>query len=112
VVLSACGSALGGPSRSEGLIGLPTAFFVAGARQVVASLWSVDDDRTVTLMDNFYGSLDRGVDPLRALREAQEKAWRSSPWPMSWATFIYQGPGGNSARGSSPPPSSSSPVSP
>jgi len=93
VVLSACGSALGGPSRSEGLIGLPTAFFVAGAQQVIASLWDVDDDRTVALMDSFYRSLGRGIDPLRALREAQVERWRESHWPMPWATFIYEGPG-------------------
>jgi CHAT domain-containing protein len=93
VVLSACGSALGGPSRSEGLIGLPTAFFAAGARQVIASLWDVDDYLTVALMDSFYSSLGRGIDPLRALRGAQEDRWRVSPWPMKWATFVYLGPG-------------------
>jgi CHAT domain-containing protein len=106
VVLSACGSALGGPSPSEGLIGLPTAFFAAGARQVIASLWDVDDSRTVALMDSFYRSLGRGLDPLRALRKAQEERWRESPWPMPWATFIYEGPGrvGGSVA---PPPASS-----
>ncbi|RMH15287.1 MAG: CHAT domain-containing protein, partial [Acidobacteria bacterium] len=43
VVLSACRTALGREIRGEGLVGLTRAFFHAGARRVVVSLWAVDD---------------------------------------------------------------------
>src|SRR5262249_31778095 len=42
VVLSACRTARGKVSGGEGLMGLTRGFFYAGARRVVASLWSVN----------------------------------------------------------------------
>jgi hypothetical protein len=57
VVLSACDSALGRELSGEGLIGLTRAFQYAGARSVVASLWSVADRVTAELMARFHRSL-------------------------------------------------------
>jgi CHAT domain-containing protein len=56
----------------EGLLGLQRAFQVAGARSVVASLWTIGDEPTRTLMARFYENLwSRGQPPDQALREAQ-----------------------------------------
>jgi CHAT domain-containing protein len=56
----------------EGVYGLQRAFHVAGCKDVIASLWKVDDDATAALMTLFYTNLwVRGDDPLRALRQAQ-----------------------------------------
>ncbi len=54
VTLSACGSGLGRPGGGEGFIGFAQAFFLAGSRGVLVSLWEVDDLATSLLMTRFY----------------------------------------------------------
>jgi len=71
VALSACNTALGQEAGGEGLIGLTRAFQYAGARSVLASLWSVADESTAVLMSHFYAYLERGADRDEALRQAQ-----------------------------------------
>ena len=71
VVLSACESALGREVSGEGLIGLTRAFQYAGARSVVASLWSVADQVTADLMARFHRHYAAGLPKDEALRQAQ-----------------------------------------
>lgn len=93
VVLSACNTALGKEMRGEGLIGLTRGFMYAGARSVVASLWSVDSAATRELMIEFYRFLARdGLSPAQALRAAQlEMAKSEKSAPFYWAGFTLQG---------------------
>jgi CHAT domain-containing protein len=95
VVLSACQTGLGKQVRGEGLVSLTRGFMYAGAKHVVVSLWSVNDDSTAELMARFYGGmLKEGKRPAEALRAAQiamltqSKRWRS---PYYWAPFVLQG---------------------
>jgi CHAT domain-containing protein len=94
VVLSGCETALGRDLRGEGLVGLATGFLYAGVRQVVASLWRVDDLATSELMARFYrGLLQEGLPAPAALRAAQlemaaDRRWRD---PYFWAGFVILG---------------------
>lgn len=71
VVLSACVTAFGPERGGEGLISLSRAFQIAGARSVLASLWSVNDESTSELMIRFYRHLLAGETKDQALRSAQ-----------------------------------------
>lgn len=60
VFLAACDTARGVEQAGDGITGLVRAFRSAGARQVVATLWPVDDDATKALVLAFY---DRYLGP-------------------------------------------------
>lgn len=79
VVLSACQTALGQKTGSEGIIGLRRAFRATGVRWLVLSLWKVDDQATRALMARFYAHYLAGLDPSQALRAAQLELLRGSP---------------------------------
>lgn len=78
VMLSACETGLGDVAGGEGVFGLQRAFHLAGARNVVGSLWRVDDAATAALMRLFYFKLwKQDKPPLAALREAQLAVYRN-----------------------------------
>ena len=94
VVLSACSTALGAEVRGEGLIGLTRGFMYAGAPQVMASLWGIQDNATTWFMTRFYEALlDRHQTPEAALRTAQLAMRQDPRWsqPYYWAAFTMQG---------------------
>src|SRR5262249_34876562 len=77
-VLSACEAGLGGAGGGEGVYGLQRAFHVAGCRDVVASLWKVNDGATQALMTLFYRNLwEKKLDAAEALRQAQLTLYRN-----------------------------------
>jgi CHAT domain-containing protein len=78
VTLSGCETALGQELPGEGIVGLTRAFQYAGARTVLASLWSVTDRSTAELMKRFYGYLRDGQTKDQALRSAQIDMIRAS----------------------------------
>ncbi|MEA2560150.1 MAG: hypothetical protein QOH06_1654 [Acidobacteriota bacterium] len=90
VTLSACGTALGREMGGEGLVGLTRAFQYAGARSVLASLWSVSDASTARFMQSFYGHLRNGETKDEALRAAQMESIPDSH-PFHWAAFQLTG---------------------
>src|SRR5262249_5109824 len=79
VTLSACQTGLGRQTGGEGFVGFSQAFFLAGARRPILSLWEVDDRATALLMTRFYQNwlgkregLGRPMSRAEALREAKE----------------------------------------
>lgn len=93
VTLSACSSAKGKGGSGDEVLGLARAFFYAGARAVVASLWNVDDASTAALMQLFYRNLAMGKPIGKALREAQLEMKRQGFSAFHWGAFLVMGQG-------------------
>jgi CHAT domain-containing protein len=94
VVMSACESARGQLSRSEGVVGLSRAFVASGAGGVVASLWSVSDRSTAALMKEFYDRMiGKKESAGRALSEARLALMNHPEYshPFHWSPFIAIG---------------------
>ncbi|MBP1928891.1 CHAT domain-containing protein/tetratricopeptide (TPR) repeat protein [Methanolinea mesophila] len=91
VVLSACETGVGEVKKGEGVFGLRRAFILAGAKTLVMSLWSVEEDSTRTVMMDFYRRIQQGVPKADALREAKLALRKSYPHPFFWGPFICQG---------------------
>lgn len=94
VVLSACQTALSSGALEDvpvgdDWVGLVQAFLVAGASNVMGSLWPVDDRATARLMERFYALLKTGRSEGEALAEAQRSILSETPTahPFYWAGF-------------------------
>ncbi len=88
VVLSACETGLGDVRDDEGVYGLQRAFRLAGARNVVMSLWRVPDAPTREFMEQFYAALLDSGDVRAAFARAQGQMRRAYGNPYYWAGFI------------------------
>ena len=97
-VLSACDTGLGEIRAGEGVFGLRRAFQIAGARTVIMSLWSVDDQATRQWMNALYkGRLQDHLSTADAVRNASLTVLRDrrakglSTSPFYWAAFVAAG---------------------
>lgn len=92
VVVSACRTGLGREVRGEGMLGLSHAFFHAGARSLVVSLWRVADNSTRHLMVRFYRHLLHR-DPATAMTLAKRElaSQTATADPFHWAGFLLVG---------------------
>jgi CHAT domain-containing protein/Tfp pilus assembly protein PilF len=91
VTISACDSAGDRVYSAQGLVGMSWAFLRAGAHEVVAALWEVNDTSTPHFMDEFYEMISNGRDPALALRDAKLKMLHSGTVyakPLYWAPFV------------------------
>lgn len=98
VVLSACetglaSGALADVPSGDDWVGLVRAFIHAGASNVLASLWRVEDLSTAHLMRAFYEQLGEGVGYAEALAGAQRALLRrpETAHPFYWAGFVLSG---------------------
>jgi CHAT domain-containing protein len=89
VALSACETAVGEISESEGVFGLQRAFWLAGADYILMSLWKVPDQETAMYMEAFYTHYCKYRDPRQAYQHAQSNMkTRYRTEPSRWAAFI------------------------
>jgi CHAT domain-containing protein len=90
VVLSACETG----TANDGSIGLADAFLKAGAREVVSSLWAVNDFSSADFMKKFYTRMQEGQSASDALRSAKLDMMQTRiPYahPHYWAPFVHTG---------------------
>lgn len=102
VLLSACNTAAGQVGSDEGLSGLASAFFLAGARSLLVSHWRVYSDAASRLTTGLFTELDK--DPAIGRAEALRRSMlavlddpKSSTHvlhPAYWGPFMIVGEGG------------------
>jgi CHAT domain-containing protein/tetratricopeptide (TPR) repeat protein len=92
LVLSGCQTGIGMLEKGEGINGMSSAFFYAGARSILLSLWSVNDKATAGFMEYFYRHLTGGKPAPEALRLAKLQMLESRyAHPFYWAAFVLNG---------------------
>ncbi len=96
VTLSACETRSGTVHGQEGVTSLVRPFLAAGARTVVANLWTADDRFSLSLMREFYRQLATGLDIGEALRQAKLKMLQQfgpNAVPRLWSGVLVYGDG-------------------
>lgn len=93
LTLTACETAVESNRSTLGLAGVAVR---AGVRSAIASLWSVSDEHTATLISNFYKNLQTpSISKAKALQEAQIAMIRAedevAQHPYRWAPFVLIG---------------------
>ena len=92
VVLSACETGLVDIKDTSSVASLPKTFIQAGSKNVLMSLWSVDDNSTVELMKEFYTDTKGNEKKFNeVLRNAKIKMIKEGKHPFYWAAFIMSG---------------------
>ncbi|XP_048590555.1 tetratricopeptide repeat protein 28-like [Nematostella vectensis] len=93
VVLSCCHSGRG-QIRAEGVMGLARAFLAAGARSVLATLWTIGDNATLEFMERFYRHLASGLSTSASLkRTIRDTISMNDKYshPYYWGAFVLVG---------------------
>jgi CHAT domain-containing protein len=96
VILSACNTAAENGKGNDGLSGLARAFFHAGARALLVSHWSLNDQSAMEIMTNMFGRLqtEGRLTRSQAFRQAMlsqiqrakgDRLWEA--YPGRWAVF-------------------------
>lgn len=91
VVMSACETGLGEVKNGEGVYGLQRSFIVAGADNLIMSLWKVNDQTTQKLMSSFYRNWFEGKDRLDAFNQAIAEVRKEFSDPYYWGAFVILG---------------------
>lgn len=98
LILSACQTALASGALADvpagdDWVGLVRTFLGAGARNVIATLWAVEDRSTAEAMQRLHRRLRAGDTEIAALSQAQRETLRNpgTAGPFFWAGFVLVG---------------------
>jgi CHAT domain-containing protein len=95
VVLSACQTGYGKYALGEGVVSLGRSFMYAGVASIVSTLWELNDQSSVELMELFYRNLSQGMEKDQALQEAKLEYLESHDnimaHPFFWAGLVQIG---------------------
>jgi CHAT domain-containing protein/tetratricopeptide (TPR) repeat protein len=92
VTLSACQTALGSNTLSEGKLSMLRTFTQKGTPAIMATLWKVNDKSTQTFTESWYKHLRREKPLDQALQLAlQELLESEARHPFFWAPFVLYG---------------------
>lgn len=95
VVLSACKTGYGKYAQGEGIISLGRSFMYAGIPSIVMTLWELNDQTSVEVMQHFYYNLVKGQSKDKAMQNAKlqylEEHNGFMTHPFFWASFICIG---------------------
>jgi len=97
LVLSACETGIGTLSKGEGVLSLARGFSYAGVKNLIVSLWKVNDKATEKLMTDFYTFYSKTNNKSIALHQTKlnylknNKIASLKKSPYYWASFVYFG---------------------
>jgi len=91
VIMSACETGLGEVKNGEGVYGLQRAFIVAGAENLIMSLWKVNDETTQMLMSGFYKEWLNGSTKSEAFNKSIQNVKNQFSDPYYWGAFVMLG---------------------
>jgi CHAT domain-containing protein len=93
IVLSSCESGVGQLVKGEGMMALNRGFFYSGIRNIIFSLWKVEDRSTSRLMIAFYRNILDGRRYCRALQKAKLELIKNpyTAFPKYWSGFVLVG---------------------
>jgi CHAT domain-containing protein len=94
VVLSACDTATGKIQGQEGIETLAHSFVLAGAKSVISTLWSIDDNFSLALIKQFYQhyrASGSAADALAFAKRDMLRQYGHDTNPFYWAAFTFEG---------------------
>ena len=91
VVLSTCWSSSGARVDAEGQLGLARAFLAGGTRNVVVTLWPVEDELAPRAAASLHAELSGGASPARAAARARARLRSAGARVAEWAALRLVG---------------------
>jgi CHAT domain-containing protein len=93
VVLSACNTGIDLNYGSGGIAGIAKSFIIAGAKNVILALWSIEDKATSEFMTRLYSEILKGRSVREALSITKHGFTKSKNYrhPYFWGPFVIYG---------------------